>query len=72
MIRLYLLGLFASCQAYSRPATGTLTRIFHHTGKSATHVPLLGTSSAGRKPLTRHCLSQAVAHSGQKSGLEDR
>jgi len=31
-------------------------------------VPLLGTSSAGRKPSKRHCLFQAVAQVGEKCG----
>ena len=32
-------------------------------------MPLLGTSSAERCPLPRHCLFQAVAHYGAKCGL---
>jgi hypothetical protein len=32
-------------------------------------VPLHGTSSADRKPLSEHCLYQAVAHFGEKCWL---
>jgi len=37
--------------------------------KTTVSVPLLGTSSAGRNPLPRHCLFQAVAHGRAKRGL---
>ena len=47
----------------------SLAHFSHHTGQTATDVPLLGTSSAGRKLLKRHCLFQAVAHVGEKCGI---
>jgi len=46
----------------SRSTALTLARISRHAGQMATGVPLLGTSSAGRDPLKRHCSFQAVAH----------
>jgi hypothetical protein len=44
-------------------------RISPRKGILGSHVPQLGTSSAGRKPLPRHCLFQAVAHRREKCGL---
>ena len=40
----------------------------HHAEESASSVPLLGTSSAGRNRSVGHCLFQAVAHGGEKGG----
>jgi len=50
-----------------RPS-GVLARISHHTGRTASSVPLLGTSSAGRLAHAKHCLFQAVAHRGTLAG----
>jgi hypothetical protein len=55
----------------SQKAGGSLARISHHAGRLPYSVPLLGTSSADRNPLPGHCLCQAVAHGGEKCGLDD-
>ncbi len=48
-----------------------VTRISHHMGKTNDSVPLLRRSSAGCNSLPQHCLEQAVAHSGEKCGVND-
>jgi hypothetical protein len=45
----------------SRRGAEALANLSHHMGKLTNSVPLLGTSSAGRKPLPWHCLFQRVA-----------
>jgi tRNA modification GTPase len=57
-------------QFYGRKGDGTC--ISRQAGKMGNGVPLLGTSSAERNPAAQHCLFQAVAHFGEKSGGEDQ
>jgi hypothetical protein len=63
-------GAFAAWRLFVRilPGRGPRlpARISHHAGKLTNSVPLLGTSSAERNLLPRHCLFQAVAHGGEK------